>query len=237
MLVLDKVQADKLDELHLLEAQAKDGVKAIETGANLLSLAVHRIYSQKLYLAELDDKGLPVYPTQTAYEPYLLQHLGVSRQTLYNHYTPARLAMGSTFNLTEEEYIQTGGKVAWSVATKEFLDYDEDTAEVKSLADGRPLDSQAFVATLRNIHRGGPSELMLRPSQVRQELNNSLGFKEEHQAPIRYMEGEANLVLTGPLKTIIAVVNGEQIVAGYVTDIPSVVYDDLMKRLNIRKEK
>lgn len=235
MLIMTPQETNNLEHLLKMEAQAKEGVKAIEIGANLLSLAVHEIYSKQLYLAHLDDRGLPMYPNQTSYEPHLLQELSISRATLYNHYTPAKIAMGGTFNLSPEEFIATGGKVTWSVLGKDFLDYNEDTGEVKSLSDGRPLEPDILVETLKEMNSPGPSELSLRPSSVRKVLAEKLGFEPTYQSSIQYVEGEYNRVTQ--LKSVYAYVNGEQKIAFYLPATDEVIIDDILKQLKVRKER
>lgn len=219
-----------------MEAQAKEGVKAIEIGANLLSLAVHEIYSKQLYLAHLDDRGLPMYPNQAAYEPHLLAELSISRATLYNHYTPAKIAMGETFKLTPEEFIETGGKVAWSVLGKDFLDYNEDTGEVRSLLDGRPLEPDVLVETLKEMNKPGPSELSLRPSSVRKVLADKLGFEPTYQSSIWYVEGDEPVHVLYPIKPVYAVVEGKREIACYVPDTNPTVFNDVLRQLKVRKD-
>lgn len=232
MLVMTSDEREKLNELVAMEEQAKDGVRHIEVGANLLAIAVHRIYNEKLYLAHLDDTGLPMYPTQAAYEPHLLAELRISRATLYNHYTPIRVACGPTFKLGYDDFVNTGGKTAWGVVTKEFLDYDEDTAEARSLADGRPLEAEKLLEKLTEIAIPGPSELMLRPAQVRQELSEALGFEKDYQVPIRYYWDEGARLCGRTANNIHGVVLDSS--GGYWQSLPKEIQVDILKRLGVR---
>lgn len=234
MMVLSQSEGSKLEDLKAMEAQAREGIKHVRYGDNLLSIAIHRILTEKLYLAELDDKGLPLYPTQTAYEPHLLAELQISRQTLYNYYTPIKIACGPTFQLDYDEFVSTGGKTSWAVA-KEYLEYDDDTGKALTLRDGRPLEVQKLTETLTEINIPGPSELMLRPAQVRSHLEEALGFEKVYQPTMEYYEqlvshGQSwDLWLywrleseTGPLINLVG--------------LPFKVMEDLYKNLKVKKQ-
>jgi DNA-binding phage protein len=164
--------------LREMESMAVEAAAKVMSGRDELAIAVHKIYSEKLYLAEKDEKGFPVYPNQAAYEPHLLEKLGVSRATLYNAYTPAKLACGPTFELDYEQFVESGGVITWA-GVKDNVQYNGRTGEVKALKAGDlPEDVDLKDHILKAVENVRPvmgkAELNLRPGDVRKELDKTL---------------------------------------------------------------
>ena len=118
---LEPLQRPELSTLQEVEKQARLGAHMVKQGAVVLGIAIYRIFTEKLYLAEVDERGLPLYQTQEDYIPYFIQMVGISRATLFNYYKPVRIitALGMTF----DQYERTGGYETWGKAQK-YIKYN-----------------------------------------------------------------------------------------------------------------
>jgi len=168
--------------LRNMEEMAVEAAAKVMSGRDELAIAVHKIYSDKLYLAEKDEKDVPLYPNQAAYEPHLLEKLGVSRATLYNAYTPAKLACGPTFEMDYEEFVKSGGVITWA-GVKDNVEYNGRTGEVKALKagdvpEGTELKAYILEAVENVAPKKGAVELNLGPGDVRKVLDTSLSNGE-----------------------------------------------------------
>lgn len=220
-LLLSKSESDKLTTLHNLEDEVKAGLEEGRKLADKISLALYQILTEKLYLAELDDRGLPLYSTQEQYIPYLLQKLGISRATLYNYYTPAKIAMATGLNA--EEYVATGGKQMWA-RVKSEVPYDDTTGEVM-------VDKGELISTLVEIASPGPDELQLSPVDIRKRLASLSGDPETKMPDVSYYKAGRGLHYKLYSNTGLQ----EGIVCDWAL-LPEPVQNDLIKRLYLKGE-
>lgn len=183
-MILTAYEGDRLSLLHQLEGEAKTGYKLAQRGANQMAIAIHRIFTEKLYMAELDENGLPAYPSQKDYEPHLLEELGISRATLYNYYTPVKIACGPSFELSYEEFESTGGKKTWAMV-KDIVPYDEKTGAVDV------KNPNELMRTLIQVGEDEAAGLTFRPADVRGAIKGAIGLSDEPLTIIKYFrEGE-----------------------------------------------
>lgn len=218
--------------LEEMEQLAKEGVGEIIVGANKLAIAVHKIYTEQLYLSVLDENGMPAYPEQKDYEPVLLDKLGISRATLYNHYTPIKIACGPTFGLTYDEFIETGGKQMWK-AVQPHLTYDTNTGQVKGtkvpieLPEGQDIKTFILEQVKELAPTGDPTKVDLTPGDINKELTSRLSNKQEIVFYLEEREGggyRTNYVLNQNFR-------------GSMDDsiIPEPVLDEYCRLLKIRR--
>jgi hypothetical protein len=222
------VESNRLTQLHEMESMAIEAAAKMLSGADELAIAIHEIFSKQLYLEELDDKGLPLYTTQKEYEPVLLRKLGISRATLYNHYTPLKIAAGPTFNLSYEDFIETGGKRMWANVA-DVVEYDRFTGEVTTEIPGKDVGEYI----LEQVRELAPSrekpELNLTPYELKREVNQRLNKLE-----IRFWLESNNY---GGYSLKYEMVDNTDFLAteeGYISNYtPQEVVDELKKRLRI----
>jgi hypothetical protein len=180
-MILTPQEGDKLSLLRQLEGEAKTGYDLAQRGANQMAIAIHRIFTEKLYLAELDENGLPAYPSQSDYEPHLLESLGISRATLYNYYTPIKIACGPSFDLSYEEFESTGGKKVWAMV-KDIVPYDERTGAVDI------QNPNELMRTLISISEDDAKGLTFRPTDIRGAIKESVGIVDTPPPlPVKYI--------------------------------------------------
>lgn len=161
------------------ETMAKDGAAKLLEGSNLLSIALYNIVEGRLYQQIVDEKGKRVYNSWQEYEPHLLEMLNISRATMYNHLGPARLAFGPTFQLSIEEYLDTGGKDLWSVVKQE-VEYNNRTGEVLAIPGNPDVDIKEYIMeSLKEVAFTPGSDLNLTMGDAKQQLHFLLGGEEK----------------------------------------------------------
>jgi hypothetical protein len=215
-----------------MEDMAVNAAAKIMSGRDELAVAIHKIYTEKLYTHALDENGAQLYPNQTAYEPHLLKKLGISRATLYNNYTPAKIACGPTMELEYKEFIETGGVTTWS-GVKDNVNYNRNSGEIKGLVAGdvpEDLTIKEFVMeAVKDVSPGKVPELNLQPGEVRDQLDTTLSAGEK---PIIKFSLMYEL---GCVKTKYSMERGERTYVGVVgtPECPQEVMTEYKKRLRI----
>lgn len=219
-MILTPQEGDKLSLLRQLEGEAKTGYDLAQRGANQMAIAIHRIFTERLFLAELNENGLPAYPSQSDYEPHLLEALGISRATLYNYYTPIKIACGPSFDLSYEEFESTGGKKVWAMV-KDIVPYDERTGAIDV------QNPNELMRTLISISEDEAKGLTFRPADIRGAIKESVGITDSPPIHIEYYLDNG---------WVIAKENG--VIQSIMDSIgwPAAVKKDLFFRLGIKGE-
>jgi hypothetical protein len=168
-----------LAQLREAEAMAIEGASNIIAGENMVSIAVHRIATQKLYLEIKDEKGLPIYTRFEHYLPELIQKMGIGRSKIFNLLTITRIATGPTLNLSYEQFAELGGATAFG-ALRDIVEYDQKTGEIKGfkndvkIPDDTPV-GKFIIEHMEQIAPGVTDELNLSPGDYKLQLEAGLG--------------------------------------------------------------
>ena len=220
--------------LKEMEEMAIEGAGKIISGATEVGIALHKIFIDKLYLEHKDEKGLPLYKNQSEYEPYILQQMGISRASLYNYYTPVKIACGPTLQLSYDEYTETGGQPLWS-KIKEELEYDT-KGEVKALTHlDLPVEEiKPFIMDhVKDLSPGDIQELNLSPAQVKQEVIERFSGGKKASITYRLKEDEEFIQ-----HIEYCIKNGMEQYIEYLAEyssLPEKVKKDLKRRLHIQE--
>lgn len=176
---MNEIISAELAELREAEAMAIEGAAQWIAGQTTVAIALHKIVTQKLYLQELDDHGLPQYKSFEDYWQLSLEgKMGVSRSQAFNCLRDIRIALGPSFKLDYEAFARLGGTARFS-AVPEVAEYNQKTGEVLGLRDGYevPEDGDVSEFILNHMNRylpSGEETLNLNVSQYKDQLRKDL---------------------------------------------------------------
>lgn len=232
-----------LSLLREAEQMAIDGAAKFLAGRDEIAIALHRISTQKLYLAELDEHGLPLYKTFESYWPDIKQKMGgISRSQAYNLLGDAKIAIGPSFNLDYETFAQLGGTIAFE-AVKEVAEINQKTGEIIGLKEGYEIPQGYTFASymIEILKEHAPSEvdeLNLNITEYKQTIKDKLTTGEKVELQWFIVEVKSPEGLRCRTKYEWRLVNGNEQTdykEGYIddADVPPEIMDMYKKRLPI----
>lgn len=209
------------NSLVLYENMAIEGFAQMQKGATKIAIAVEAILANKLYLEVLDERGLPVYPTQEEYLTELIGKIGIARSTLFEYLKPYRVA--KMLGVSTEDYIKMGGDDTWRIITAHV----EINRRYEVVSAGE-VPSDEIPSTLINL----ASEISENPDKPDLKILRS----DKHKLVAETVGGHS-ITYAIENNTLHIFDNGVKRISAsiYFTRLPDFIQADLLRRLGAKK--